>query len=145
MKFQRSERREEDFGIDIAPLIDVVFLLLIFFMVTTTFDHVSQIRIILPKAHNATVAKEANPLVITIDKQGHYFLGGRELLNDRPATLYRVLKKAMALKGQGEKTPLVVRADANAPYQAIVTAMDVASQLGISRLSIATNKIGKAP
>lgn len=145
MKFQRSERREEDFGIDIAPLIDVVFLLLIFFMVTTTFNHVAQIHIVLPKAHNGEPAQTANAITLTVDRQGNYYLAGRELLNAQPATLYRALKQALAERREGDKTPLIVRADAKAPYQSIVTAMDVATGLGLSRLSIATVKTPNAP
>ncbi|APZ42653.1 ExbD/TolR family protein [Acidihalobacter ferrooxydans] len=145
MNFYRRERRGEDLGIDIAPLIDVVFLLLIFFMVTTTFDHVSELRIVLPKASVSDTTKVAHALTLSIDRRGHYYLGGRELVNTQTITLYRALRAAIAAKGEGDKTPLIVRADAKAPYQSVVTAMDVATQLGLSRMSIATNKTAPAP
>jgi biopolymer transport protein ExbD len=137
MKFLRRDRRDDP-GIDMAPLIDVVFLLLIFFMVTTTFNKQSELKIVLPKAQSSEAVKPQNPLTLTIDRHGNYYLNGRELVNTRPDTLFRALQEAKASKGG--KVPLIVRADANTPYQSVVTAMDVAGQLGLSRLSIATDK-----
>lgn len=141
MKFHRRDRRDDP-GIDMAPLIDVVFLLLIFFMVTTTFNRQSELKIVLPKAQASEAAKPQSPLTLTIDRHGNYYLNGRELVNTRPDTLFRALQQAKA--GKGDKVPLIVRADANTPYQSVVTAMDVAGQLGLSRLSIATDKSAQA-
>lgn len=143
MRFRHRERRDDP-GIDMAPLIDVVFLLLIFFMVTTTFNRESELRIVLPKAHTSETTKVANPLRLTIDRRGHYFLGGRELVNTRPDTLFRALQEAKSA-AKGGNVALIVRADAHAPYQSVVTAMDVANQLGLSHLSIATDKTTQAP
>lgn len=141
MKFGRSQRHEDP-GIDMAPLLDVVFLLLIFFMVTTTFNSESQIKVVLPKASAHQAVKPHNPLILTIDRQGNYYLDGRELVNTRPGTLFRALQQAKA--SRSGDVPLVVRADAKTPYQAVVTAMDVAGQLGLSHMSIATANRTKA-
>lgn len=135
----RHSRQPEGSGIDMTPMVDTVLTLLIFFMVTTTFSRQSELKIQLPKAESAVVAHKQSPLVLGIDAKGRYYLDGRELVNNRFETLYRAL--AQAKSTAGDKTPLIIRADVKTPYQAVVTAMDVASQLGLSRLSIATDKV----
>ncbi len=142
MKFYQHQD-SEDFGIDIAPLIDVVFLLLIFFMVTTSFNHKAALKIVLPRAHANLATRSQHPITLSIDRKGHYYLDGRELINTRPVTLYRALEQLKA--STGNKSPLIVRADANTPYQAVVTAMSVAGEVGLVHLSIAVNPIGKHP
>lgn len=129
------DRRQDDLGLDITPLIDVVFILLIFFMVSTTFQQQSELQIQLPEAQHTSQHEPGDPLVIFISAAGQYAVGGRELTDNRRSTLVDAL--ARAVEGSADR-PLVIRADAQTPHQAVVRAMDVAAQLGLDRLSIAT-------
>lgn len=128
-------RRKEDIDINLTPLIDVVFLLLIFFMVTTTFNRFSELRIDLPQASQEPVQAQKKQLELVIDARGRYFLDGHELVNTKPATVIAALQKVV---GADKTRPLIIRADAMTPHQSVVTAMDAAAKLGMSRLSIAT-------
>ena len=130
----RSERRDE-VELNITPLIDVVFLLLIFFMVSTTFQRETELSVQLPEAAAPESPAQEEIIEIVINRRGEYFLNGRELVNNKLVTL----RAALARLSSGRKdTPLVIRADARTPHQAVVTAMDAARQLGLLRLSIAT-------
>lgn len=134
MNFSRTE--SERLEVNITPLIDVVFLLLIFFMVTTTFNQQAELRVDLPEASSEAKTIEAVTVEITIDPKGAYFVNGTSLANNQAETLRRSLEKI--INNDKEKS-VVIRADAATPHQAVVTAMDMVSRLGISRLSIATS------
>ena len=127
---------EEDVGINLTPLIDVVFLLLIFFMVSTTFDTTSQLKIRLPEASQAQTQDPPQKLNLLIDAKGRFFLNSRELTNSKSATLQAALERAM----DGTRLPIVIQSDADSPVQSLVTAMDVVSQLGLKQVSIATTR-----
>ncbi len=135
----RPGHKEESVEVNLTPLIDVVFLLLIFFMVTTTFDRHARLKVSLPESSSKATQQQAEPLVLSIDAKGNYFLNDRQLINRKLDTLKQALQKTI---GQDKKdykdVALVLRADANTPHQSVVRAMDAASQLGLSRLSIAT-------
>ncbi len=119
-----------------TSLIDVVLLLLIFFMVSTSFVKQSQITIRLPEADSAAVVQEvAEQLDIMITEQGTYLINGRELINSRPETIRNALQK---LSGGNTNLPLTISADANARHQHVITAMDVAGKLGFVKINIAT-------
>jgi biopolymer transport protein ExbD len=120
---------EEDVSINLTPLIDVVFLLLIFFMVSTTFDTTSQLKIRLPEASQAQTQDPPRKLNLLID-------ASRELTNSKSATLRAALERAM----DGNRLPIVIQSDADSPVQSLVTAMDVVSQLGLKQVSIATTR-----
>ena len=134
MNLQVRPRAEPE--VNLTSLIDVVFLLLIFFMVSTTFVKQSKISIRLPEAESASIVEE-NPLQldIMITEQGTYLINGRELINRRPETIRNALQK---LSGGNTNLPLTISADANARHQHVVTAMDVAGKLGFVKISIAT-------
>ena len=135
MNFRKGLSDEVE--VNLTPMIDVVFLLLIFFMVTTTFDRDAKIKINLPTTSNAVAAPVKNDtLEILIDNQGKYFVDGREILNNKPETLFRAMSQI--LDKRGKNPPLVISADANANYQAVVTAMDIAGRLGLTNFSMAT-------
>jgi biopolymer transport protein ExbD len=135
MKF--NDRSEvEEVSINLTPLIDVVFLLLIFFMVSTTFDTTSQLKIQLPEASDSQLEKARNPLKLTIDSRGHFFLNARELSGIKSEALMFALKRVM----NGEDRPIVIQSDAASPVQSLVTAMDVVGRLGLSHVSIATTR-----
>ncbi len=124
----------DDIELNITPLIDVVFLLLIFFMVSTTFQKETRLQLQLPKASDQQTELSARTIDIAINAQGQYTINGSELENTSSSTV----RKALARYARGDKdTPLVIRADALAPHQAVITAMDAAGQLGMVKLSLA--------
>lgn len=135
MKFN-STSPVEAVDINLTPLIDVVFLLLIFFMVSTTFDTTSQLKIKLPEASQNDVEKATDKLNLLIDAKGRFVLNSLELTNSKSATLRAALERVM----KGNDTPIVIQSDAASPVQALVTAMDVVGQLGFSHVSIATTR-----
>ena len=129
-------RQQEDIDVNLTPLIDVVFLLLIFFMVTTTFDKSAEIKIALPTADSMVSTQKNEKLELVIDSQGRYYIDGREVLNTKPETLFQAMKHV--LDERSNVPPLVISADAHANYQSVVTAMDIAGRLGLKNFSIAT-------
>ena len=131
----RPGHKEESVDINLTPLIDVVFLLLIFFMVSSTFDRYSKLKVQLPKANGEQQQTLSAPIVLTIDAKGQYYVNDRQVVNSSIETLTQALKKIAA---NHKDTALVLRADANTPHQFVVRAMDAASQTGLTRLSIAT-------
>lgn len=136
MNIQPDNQEEPE--INLTPLIDVVFLLLIFFMVSTTFEHQSRIQIELPEATAEASKPEDESLEILIDAQGRYFLGDQQVVNTELKTLKGAIRKAV---GQREVMPVIIRADARTPHQAVVRALDATSQLGLVNISLATSKI----
>ncbi len=135
MNLQPGDTDEPE--VNLTPLIDVVFLLLIFFMVTTTFEHQSRIKIDLPEATAAPTSVDDESLEIIIDVQGRYFIGDQQVVNTTPETLKSAISKAI---GDREVPMVIIRAYADAPHQAVITALDVTSQLGLTRISLATSK-----
>jgi len=120
-----------------TPLIDVVFLLLIFFMVTTTFSRETRLLVNLPEA-NAEAA-ESNPaqIEILVSRDGSYSINGRVLVNSRIETLVQGLE----IESGGDRSlPILLIADAEATHQSVVTAMDGIGQSGFARLNIATQR-----
>lgn len=135
MKFRRAS--SEELELNLTPLIDVVFLLLIFFMVSTTFQKESEISLQLPKATDTEVTSNADNIEIVINAAGNYFVNDQELLRNDVASLQNALFK----ESDGKRDiPLTIRADAQVPHQAVVTAMDAAGQLGMLKISIATSR-----
>lgn len=126
----------EEVTINLTPLIDVVFLLLIFFMVSTTFDTTSELKITLPEASDQPSANVPEKLNIMIDSEGRFYLNSRELTNKKSATLMAAVERAL----NGSDIPVVIQSDAASPVQSLVTAMDVLGKLGLSRVSIATTR-----
>lgn len=135
----RPERTDQRVDINLTPLIDVVFLLLIFFMVSTTFDRHANLKVELPEASATISQQQQDPVVISIDADGNYFINDRQLVNTTLETLKIALRKTVADKEKD--VPLVLRADARTPHQSVVRAMDAAAQLGLTRLSIATVEV----
>jgi biopolymer transport protein ExbD len=131
-----SLRSRTEPEVNLTSLIDVVFLLLIFFMVSTSFVKQSQISIRLPEAQSTPVVDDAPERIdIMISASGTYFVNGRELINNRAETIRNALQKVSA--GRNDM-PLTISADANARHQDVVTAMDVAGRLGFTKIGIAT-------
>jgi len=133
MKLRAS--RNEPPEIILTPLIDVVFLLLIFFMVSTTFQRDAELAIELPRAEAKPEPSEERTVEVSIDAKGRYYVNGVELVNTQAGTV----KQALARAAGDERAPrVVVSADARTPHQAVVTVMDAARQLGFARLSFVT-------
>jgi biopolymer transport protein ExbD len=131
----RPGYKEESVEVNLTPLIDVVFLLLIFFMVSTTFDKHAKLKVSLPESSTKAVQQQGDPLVLSIDAKGNYFLNERQIVNTKLKTLKQAIQKTI---GDDKDVAIVLRADANTPHQFVVRAMDAASQLGLTKLSIAT-------
>lgn len=128
-------RHREDPEINLISMIDVLLVLLIFFMVSTTFLQESRVKVRLPQASDIPVPRGTRePLVITVTADGHYRLNERTLINATP----EVLRDALLKESPAERGPVTIRADARATHQAVVTAMDVVGHLGFSELNIAT-------
>ncbi len=125
-------RRRRSIGVDITPLIDVVFLLLIFFMVSTTFERETQITIELPEATGEKLEKAPKELEITIDRHGVFYVNKLEVINTRVDTLKIAIRKAV---GEKRDIPLLINADAKTPHQSVMTVMDAASQLGLLHMT----------
>ena len=132
----RPDRSDERVDVNLTPLIDVVFLLLIFFMVSTTFDRHAKLKVELPEATAKTEQQLEDPVILSIDAKGNYFIDDRQVVNTQLETLKIALQKTVADKYD---VSLVLRADAKSPHKSVVRAMDAASQLGLTRLSIATS------
>jgi len=131
-----TARAKEEPEVNMTSLIDVVLLLLIFFMVSTSFVKQSQITIRLPEADSSAIVEEVTvQLDIMITEQGTFLVNGRELVNNRPETIRNALQK---VSGGNASLPLTISADANARHQFVVTAMDVAGKLGFVKINIAT-------
>jgi biopolymer transport protein ExbD len=135
----RPGHKEENVEVNLTPLIDVVFLLLIFFMVTTTFDRHAKLKVSLPEASTKATQQQDNPIILSIDAKGNYFLNDRQIVNQQLGTLKQAILKTIGTENINiADVSLVLRADANTPHQAVVRAMDAASQIGLTKLSIAT-------
>ena len=128
----------EEPTVDLTSLIDVVFLLLIFFMVSTTFEHQALLKVDLPEASAVEDRKEVPELLeLIIDSEGRMYLNDRRLVDSEEGTIRAAIQAAV---GDDRSMPLVLRADRLTPHHHVVTAMDVAAQLGFRNLSIATDR-----
>ncbi|MDG4548872.1 MAG: biopolymer transporter ExbD [Candidatus Contendobacter sp.] len=130
----RPQRREEP-DLNLVPMIDIVLVLLIFFMIATSLRHESKLEIRLPESASQPLPGNLAQLEIDIDAGGRYAVNGQTLgIADAPAAL----KAALHAAAQGRELPLIVRADGRTPHQAVVTVLDIAGQLGLKQLAIGT-------
>ena len=135
MKF--SEDNNQGPKLNMTSLIDVVFLLLIFFMVTTTFEKQAKLKIQLPEATENTSKQAPDQLVISISQKGTIYLNNNELVNSKYESIVAGLKK---LKIGDKKPQVIIRADANAAHKHVVTVMDVLADNDFNSVSIATTQ-----
>jgi biopolymer transport protein ExbD len=117
--------------INVTSLIDVLFILLIFFMVSSTFLEQPGMKLELPKAKSAQVEQIEN-LIIYIDRRMQIFL------NDKPVAVDRLENQLRETIADNESPTLVLRADKEVPHGLVVTIMDVAKQVGVKRLVVGT-------
>ncbi len=140
MKFRRQ--RLEAVSVNMTPLIDVVFLLLIFFMVSTTFSRETQLSVDLPEAQGQPSETRDDEIEILIDEAGNYRVNGQALVDNRMRTLQAAIYKISA----GDTTmPMIITADAQVAHQYVVQAMDAAGQMGFVHLSITTRQPRAGP
>ena len=136
MNFKRTE--EEELNIGLTPLIDVVFILLLFFMVTTTFNKFSELKIELPQATTVSDPEKKKSLEIAIDAKGKFYVNGKAVRNNKTNSLLLAIKSEI---GNDRDMPVSIRADGTADLQLAITAMDAASKLGLNHIAIATSQI----
>ena len=135
MKFRRQSNQEV--SVNLTPLIDVVFLLLIFFMVSTTFTKKTELQIELPEADGEQAEQQVDQVEVEINAEGDYSVNDQRLnSNNREALLERIRQVA----GDDTSIPFVITADAKTDHELVVRAMDVAGTLGFSALSISTQR-----
>ncbi|MFW5426675.1 MAG: ExbD/TolR family protein [Methylophagaceae bacterium] len=127
----------EEPDVNLTPMIDVVFLLLLFFMVSTSFIRESSLKVDLPEASGQVLAGQEQAVDIIINLNGIFIINGSTLDNPSSEQLSDHLKLAV---GDNEDPHVIISADSKAEYQSIVTAMDVAQQLGYARLTLATRQ-----
>lgn len=135
MKFKRQSQGE--FQVNLTPLIDVVFLLLIFFMVSTTFTRENHLQIDLPEASAEPAEIQAEQIDVVIDANGDISVNGQPLVNSDEKTLRRAVREVA--EGSND-LPYIITADAETPHRYVVRAMDVAGKLGFVKLSITTRR-----
>jgi biopolymer transport protein ExbD len=133
MKFRRQATNNDE--INLTPLIDVVFLLLIFFMVSTSFTKETHLKVDLPQANGQPSSELPEQIEILIAVDGSYAVNGRSLVNTKADTLRTALEKTA---NGNTKVPLIITADAKTAHQYVVQAMDVAGQLGFVNLRMTT-------
>jgi biopolymer transport protein ExbD len=134
MRFDTSSS-DDEIELNLTALIDVIFTLIIFFVVTTSFNNRSALKITLPSSQASQTSPQAKPLVILIDKSGNYYVGDTALVRNDLSSL----KEAISQQAGSDKArTVVIQADAKTSHQSVITAMDAIGQLGMSRISIAT-------
>ncbi|WP_407352117.1 ExbD/TolR family protein [Luteimonas sp. R10] len=131
----RDRRAEDVPEINLVPLIDVILVLIIFFVITTTFDARSVLKLELPRANADQTEQQTKSLSVLVNADGRYFVDDHEALRTDVESLKRTIAE---VAGDDRERPVLLRADARTPHQAVVTAMDALGQLGFRQISIAT-------
>ena len=132
-----SPQKPEDPDVNLTPMIDVVFLLLLFFMVSTSFIRESSLKVDLPEATGEALVEQEVSIDIIINTNGDFIINDVTLLDTSRENIAAVLKK---IAGDNDDPHIIISADADTEYQNIVTAMDTAQQLGYTRLTLATRQ-----
>jgi biopolymer transport protein ExbD len=143
MDFRRKKRQPVDIGL--IPMIDVLLVLLFFFMVATTFRHHSDLKINLPEADGSHADVQSKAINLYIDAKGVYSLVDAD---DKPQTLsnqdLESLKIALSqLSPQTRQLPFIISADSNTPHHAVISALDIANQVGFHQITFAINPLEK--
>lgn len=136
-----DRRANDEPDINLISLIDVLFCLILFLVVTTTFTQRSVLKLQLPQAQASALADPGKPLVILVDAEGKTFVGNNAVLK---ADVNAIKAAITNMTGDNRNQPVVLRADGRAPHQFVVTAMDALGQLGFTKLSIATTSESKS-
>ena len=140
MDFRRKKRAPVEIGL--IPMIDVLLVLLFFFMMATTFRHHTDLKINLPEAEGSEVQQQGKSINLYIDAQGRLCLGRRRRQSVTPwqSRIWKALKAALSqFAGKSRQLPFIINADGKTPHQSVVSAMDVANQLGFHHITFAIN------
>lgn len=133
----RKRQRQDDY-INVVPFIDILLVLLIFFMVSSRFTHNAELKLDLPTAEDPSgQQRQPDTVELVVSENGNFSVNDRALVDNKPETLRKALSDAA---GDRTDIPLILSADAKAQHQAVVTAMDVAGQMGFAKLSITTRR-----
>lgn len=132
------EKKREKLEITLTPMIDVVFLLLIFFMVTTTFSRETAIKINLPEASGEERLETPKVINLTIDADGVYYVNNQQVINQKKSTLKKAI---LDVSGNTRDIPFIISADAKTPHQSVIRVLDVASQIGFTKVTFAAQNI----
>ena len=130
-----NDRRQDDFEINVIPLIDVLLTLLMFFVLTSTFVQHTHLQITLPKASSQDHDANTPALTIVVDRDGKFYVGSDEVMGEGIEPLKQLIQRNA---GTDRERQVTIRADGMTPHQNVVTAMDALGQLGFTKLSIAT-------
>lgn len=130
-----NHRGPDELEINLIPLIDVLFCLILFLVLTTSFNQRAALKLQLPQAQAGVVPDAGTPLIILVDVEGKYFIGNNEVLKTDVGSLKEAI---LRVAGDDRSQPVILRADSRTPHQSVVTAMDALGQLGFVKLSIAT-------
>ncbi len=133
------QKRREDIHLNLTALIDVLFLLLMFFMATTTFTKNTRLSITLPEAQGQPPLTENEAITVSISAQGGYAVNGQPLANMQASTLKKAFQAAALAMGTRDPR-VIMTADGAAPHQSVVTVLDIAGQLGFANITIATRQ-----
>ncbi|WP_024299996.1 ExbD/TolR family protein [Methylomicrobium lacus] len=145
MNFHRKKRRKID--ITLISMIDVLFVLLLFFMVSTTFNRQTQVKIRLPEASAAEAEAPPKSITLVIDADGLYYVKGadgmlHQLVDQKPETLLRELQK---MATTGTDLPFIISADGKTPHQAVISALDAAGRAGFTHITFEAQQPKSAP
>jgi biopolymer transport protein ExbD len=133
----RERQRWEDPELNLISLVDVVLMMLVFFMMTTHFIQSTSVNVELPSAGAPPVYTRTDGIEVTVDAEGHYFVDQKALAGTDAASLRDAL---LAAAGDKRDQPIILRADARSTHQSVVTVMDVAGALGFAQLQILTTE-----
>jgi len=132
--------KKESVDVNLTPLIDVVFLLLIFFMVSTTFSKETHLTLQLPDAQGNTAEMQPEMIEVVVSAQGEYSVNGRPLVNTQLKTLMSGIAQ---VSDNNKDLPFVITADRDAAHHAVMQAMDAGAQLGFTKVSLTAQKISE--
>lgn len=134
MNFRRGSHREEP-EINFIPLIDVLLVILIFLMVTTTYSRFAEMQITLPTADAQKPEEKNQPVQVAIDKLGHYAINNNKISFTAPQEFGAALRKAA---GNQSDPVVIINADAQASHQSVINVMESARQVGLGKITFAT-------
>ena len=135
MNFNRSDDRDEDLEINFIPLIDVLLVIIIFLVVSTTFSKIHELEIKLPVAQANPLDKKDEPINVVVDSEGKYLINDKPLKSNNVAEIASKLKE---LSNKNNKMPVIIYADAKATHQSVINVMEGSRQAGLTRITFST-------
>ena len=131
----RGDRRRDDPEINLIPMIDVLLVILIFLMVTTTYQRMAELQITLPEADADQVKQRPREINVGVDSQGRYLIDRTVFTFTTAAALADTLRKAA---GDAKEPVVIINADANATHQSVIHVMEAARLAGFIHITFAT-------